>query len=123
MALFRRHPAALAVLALAACDTGPADHQRVAGGDADAGRATVIAEGCGACHTMPGIRGARGTVGPPLEGFAQRGYIAGQFPNEPAELMRWLADPPAVLPGTAMPATGLSAQQQRDVAAFLYAQR
>lgn len=118
-----RGPAMAIGLALAACDGGPADHQQVVGGDPAAGREAFIARGCGACHTAPGVRGARGTVGPPLQRFPQRGYIAGQLPNEPEALIRWLADPPAIIPGTAMPDTGLTAQEQRDVAAFLYSLR
>ncbi len=33
---------------------------------------------------------------------------------------RWLRDPAAFKPGTAMPDLGLGAQEARDIAAFLY---
>jgi cytochrome c1 len=58
--------------------------------------------------------------GPPLTGFAGRGVIAGSVPNTPDTLMRWLQDPPAVKPGTLMPALGVSETDARDIAAYLY---
>jgi ABC-type amino acid transport substrate-binding protein len=33
--------------------------------------------GCGDCHTIPGVTGARGRVGPTLEKFGERAIIAG----------------------------------------------
>ena len=38
-------------------------------------------------------------------------------------LTAWLRDPPALDPGTAMPAQGLSAPEAQDVAAYLYTLR
>jgi cytochrome c1 len=72
---------------------------------------------------IPGINGADGLVGPPLILFARRTYVAGELPNTPSNLIRWIQDPPAVEPRTAMPALGLSEQQARDVAAYLYTLR
>ncbi|MFY3549606.1 c-type cytochrome [Achromobacter insolitus] len=69
---------------------------------------------------IPGIAGARHHVGPSLAGIAQRPYIAGGVPNTPASMERWLRDPAAFKPGTAMPDLGLGAQEARDIAAFLY---
>jgi hypothetical protein len=37
----------------------------------------------GSCHTVPGIVGAHGKIGPGLEGVATHSYIAGQLPNQP----------------------------------------
>jgi cytochrome c1 len=54
---------------------------------------------------------------------AGRVYIGGVIPNTAANLMRWIEDPPALAPGTAMPRTGASGQEVRDVAAFLYTLR
>ena len=93
------------------------------GGDARRGAAVIGQFGCGACHTIPGIRAADGLVGPPLYFFSRRTFIAGQLPNTPSNLARWVKDPPAVEPGTAMPNLGLSDQQARDVAAYLYTLR
>jgi len=84
------------------------------------GEQVIRAYGCGACHTIPGVRGANGVVAPPLTSFAQRTFIGGEIPNTPQNLVRWIRDPHSVEPRTAMPALGLSDQQARDVAAYLY---
>jgi cytochrome c1 len=55
--------------------------------------------------------------------FSRRTYIAGELPNTVENLVRWVKDPPAVEPGTAMPKLGLSDQQALDVAAYLYTLR
>jgi len=93
------------------------------GGDAHRGRAVIEARDCGACHTIPGVRGARGVVAPPLFWFSRRTYIAGELPNTPDNLIRWVREPQAVEPRTAMPTLGLSEQEARDVAAYLYTLR
>lgn len=93
---------------------------RVVGGNPERG-ATLIADvGCGACHTIPGVPRAHGVVGPPLNFFSQRSIIAGRLPNTADNLIRWLMDPHAVDPATAMPRLGLTAEQARDIAAYLY---
>lgn len=93
------------------------------GGDAHRGAKLIQQYGCGSCHTIPGIHNAHGVVGPPLYFFSRRTFIAGELPNSPDNLVRWLKSPPSVEPGTAMPALGLSDQQARDVAAYLYTLR
>jgi cytochrome c2 len=93
------------------------------GGDAHRGRAVIEARDCGACHTIPGVRSARGVVAPPLFWFSRRTYIAGELPNTPENLIRWVREPQAVEPRTAMPTLGLSEQEARDVAAYLYTLR
>jgi cytochrome c len=62
-------------------------------------------------------RGCRTAVS--LAGFGRHSYIAGRLPNEPRLLERWLIDPAALVPGTAMPAMGVSAADARDMAAYL----
>ncbi len=112
--------------AAAACDGGgepPAAPVRVAGGDAQAGRRAVALRDCGVCHAIPGVRGARGKVGPSLAGFGGRGYVAGVLPNTPDNLVRWLRAPPDVAPRTAMPDLGIGPEEARHIAAFLYALR
>ncbi|HEX3985114.1 MAG TPA: c-type cytochrome [Acidobacteriaceae bacterium] len=83
------------------------------------GRQLIVSYGCGSCHTIPGIYRARGLVGPPLYFFSRRTMIAGELPNNPDNLVRWLLNPRAVEPGTAMPAVGLNYQQAQDIAAYL----
>jgi cytochrome c len=111
--------AGLCLLLLTACG-GKEDGRAVAGGDAALGKRLVTQYQCGACHAIPGIPGAGGEAGPPLEGFGKLSYIAGRIPNQPARLTAWLLDPPALKPGTAMPAMGLTEQEARHMAAFLY---
>ncbi len=108
-----------AALLLAGCDTHTPPP--VPGGDAERGRLLVIGYGCGTCHRIPDIPGADARVGPPLGGFWRQAYIAGVLPNQPAELVRWLMDPPAVDPQTAMPDLGVPEGDARDMASFLYA--
>jgi cytochrome c1 len=76
--------------------------------------------GCGGCHTIDGIHNARGRIGPPLTAFADRAMIAGEVANTPENLVRWICDPQAIEPGTAMPNLHVSEEMARDMAAFLY---
>jgi cytochrome c len=126
-----RHPrgpaAALAALlaVLASCERQPEvpEHLLVPGGIPDIGRRLIGDFGCGACHLVPGVRGARGTVGPPLTHFGFRGYVAGTLPNRPETLVRFLRDPPSVQPQTAMPVLGVTDEEARHIAAYLYTLR
>jgi cytochrome c2 len=111
--------AALCMTLLAGCGAKEGGTE-VVGGDAATGKQLVTQYQCGACHAIPGIRGAGGEAGPSLEGFGKLSYIAGRIPNQPARLAAWLIDPPALKPGTAMPALGLTEQEARHMAAFLY---
>jgi len=95
----------------------------VAGGDAERGKTAIAAYGCGSCHTIPGIRTAKGTAGPPLFFWSRRTYIAGQVPNTPDFLIRWIEAPQTIEPGTAMPNLGVSERTARDIAAYLYTLR
>ena len=56
------------------------------------GARLISAVGCGACHTIPGINGAVGLVGPPLDQIGRRLYIAGVLRNTPENLQAWLQD-------------------------------
>jgi cytochrome c1 len=110
---------------LAACVPGatPSPVQEVPGGAVEQGRLAIRAYGCGACHVIPGIPGARGQVGPPLTGFGERTSIAGRLANTPENLVRWLQNPQAVEPGNIMPNLGVSEPDARDIAAYLYTLR
>lgn len=88
-------------------------------GDARAGRDALQQYLCVTCHAIPGVPGAWNYVGPSLDQMGERPYIAGVLPNTPANMERWLRNPPAVKPGTAMPDLGVSEQDARDIAAFL----
>lgn len=76
--------------------------------------------GCGSCHTIPGINGADGLVGPPLSHWSRRSYIAGVLPNNPDNLEFWISHPQQVAPGVDMPDMGIQEQEAREIAAYLY---
>ncbi|MCX5736969.1 MAG: cytochrome c [Proteobacteria bacterium] len=63
---------------------------------------------CVACHSVGGKGGA---VGPALDGVAHR--------KTPQELDRWLADPAAVKPGTAMPKLPIDDSTRAALVAWL----
>jgi cytochrome c len=85
------------------------------------GQALLAQYQCGSCHAIPEVPAARGSVGPTLAGFGRRSYIAGEVPNRPDMLARWIVQPKALVPDTLMPAMGVSADQARDMAAYLLA--
>ena len=120
----------LAILAAAAITTACHQPARAAeaatdipGADAKRGAADIARLGCGTCHTIPGIRYAEGLVGPPLEHWSRRTYIAGEAPNTPGMLVRWIESPQSIESGTAMPNLGVSERDARDIAAYLYTLR
>jgi len=63
---------------------------------------------CVACHS---VGGKGGVVGPALDGVAHR--------KTPQELDRWLADPAAVKPGTAMPKLPIDEPTRAALVAWL----
>jgi cytochrome c len=89
-------------------------------GDVTHGRQLVQQYGCTSCHDIPNVSGPRGMVGPPLTQFASRQFIAGKFPNTPENLMKYLQNPQLADPQNAMPNLGLTSDQSKDIAAFLY---
>lgn len=83
------------------------------------GRQALYQHACNACHVIPGVTGPATFVGPSLAGFSARDNIAGVLPHTAENLERWLRDPQAVKPGTAMPAMGVSPTDARHIAAYL----
>lgn len=94
--------------------------QALAGGNVEAGKTAIGRYECGACHQISGIAGATGATGPALDGFAVRAQVAGVLVNNPDNLVRWLRDPQQVVPGNGMPDQGVTDQEARDIAAYLY---
>jgi cytochrome c1 len=127
----RRRPAALAagILALgllAGCagqETSVVPPRQVRKGDPQRGAQLIQSYGCGSCHTVPGVPGANALVGPPLDHFAERSYIAGVLPNSAPNLRHWIRDPQGVVPGNAMPNLGVTKQDATDITAYLYTLR
>lgn len=84
------------------------------------GRTAIGRYGCGSCHIIPGIAGARGLVGPSLEHVASRVYLAGVLQNTPYNMIRWIRGPQAVDRLTAMPNLGVTEQDATAIMRFLY---
>ncbi|WUR16161.1 c-type cytochrome [[Empedobacter] haloabium] len=119
---FGPRPMLASALLLAAALAGCSERRAPAGtdgADPERGRRLLAQFQCGSCHVIPGVEAARGTAGPPLATFGRQSYVAGTLPNDPPALARWLVDPPAVKPGTAMPALGVSPDDARHMAAYL----
>lgn len=76
--------------------------------------------GCTGCHQIPGIAGADGQVGGALSGLQTRVYIAGVVNNTGDNLVHWIVSPQTFSPNSAMPKTGISEAEARDLAAYLY---
>ncbi len=119
--LSARHYGLLLLLSLLLI--GCSQRSPVVDGDIGRGQQLISDYGCGACHVIPGVRGAHSYVGPPLNDWAERHYIAGNLLNTPENMIAWLRDPQAIEPGNAMPNVGLSDQEARDISAYLYSLR
>jgi mono/diheme cytochrome c family protein len=92
----------------------------LSGGDPARAPALFRRYGCSGCHTIPGIPGADGQTGPPLAGLSKHVYIAGVLENRADNLVAWIVSPQTFSPHTAMPKTGISEQEAKDLAAYLY---
>jgi cytochrome c len=120
-----KHTIAIGILAACALLAGcSADAKQLAadatGGNIMDGKTAVAHYGCGSCHTIPGVAGAHGLVGPPLTGIGKRYYVAGELANTPENLTGWIRHPHSVNPKTLMPELGVTEKDAKDIAAFLY---
>jgi cytochrome c2 len=104
---------------LEACQDAKATAVALTGGNPADGQLAIQKYGCWTCHTIPGIAGANGVIGPPLDKVASRAYIAGR-PNNPQQLIDWIRHPQEVRRPTPMPDMGVTERDARDIAAYLY---
>lgn len=114
---------ALVVLTILAAGCGVGARRTatdLTGGDPARGAPAVARYGCGSCHTIPGVAGAHGLVGPALGGVRNRVYIAGVLTNNASNIERWIEKPHAINQRTVMPDLGVSDRDAADIAAFLY---
>jgi cytochrome c len=109
----------IAIFAIFACGS-PKPKREVVGGNPEQGKVAIKKYACGACHVIPGIEGANGRESHPLFGFANRGDIAQTVVNTPDNLVRWIRKPTDIRPRTRMPIMGVSEQEAKDIAAYLY---
>lgn len=110
----------LLLLGAGACDRADDNLPLLAGGDAERGRVVIKKYGCNTCHTIAGVRGADGLVGPPLTGIAARMYIGGVARNTPDNMVHWIENPKQFDSKTAMPDVGVTHRDAVDIASYLY---
>jgi len=115
----------VALAAVASCRDTSVENRAAAitGGNVTRGRAAISKYGCAGCHTIPGIDNPGATVGPTLERIASRPLLGRQLPNTPENIMKWLQDPQRIDPKSPMPDMGVTDEDARDIAAFLYTLR
>jgi len=90
-------------------------------GDPERGRIAMQVHACLQCHMIPGLVGKPDLhVGPSLGEAGRRRYIAGVLRNTPENMVRWIMDPQAVDPLSAMPDLGVPEALARDMTAYLY---
>jgi cytochrome c2 len=112
-----------ALLLLGACQPQKPATPTLDGGNPKQGKMLLAQYQCGSCHRIPDVESARGLAGPSLERFALRSYLAGRWPNRQEALVRWISAPQAMAPGTLMPDMGVSPEDARHMAAYLYTLR
>ncbi|TIT04192.1 cytochrome c oxidase subunit II [Mesorhizobium sp.] len=84
-----------------------------------AGKAAFMARQCAACHTIRGTE-ASGITGPDLTHIGSRHSIAaGLLENTRGSLAAWIADPQTLKPGNNMPIVPLSADELRQISAYM----
>src|SRR5919199_4255659 len=110
----------LALLVVSAIpDVLPASGRAAAArGDAGRGAQLFQAKGCATCHVHGRIPGRTGEFG---GGYPATAPDLTTYANDPELLRRWLRDPKAVKPTTAMPNLDLSDGEIADLIAFLNA--
>ena len=106
------------VLLGAAC-SGKQETKSATSGDPAKGKQLITQYGCTACHSVPGIDGPRGEVGPSLDHVAVRPIIARTLPNNPQNLTQYLQNPQMVNAENIMPNLGIKPDEARDIAAYL----
>ncbi|HLH75138.1 MAG TPA: c-type cytochrome [Chloroflexota bacterium] len=93
--------------------------------NAPPGQALMQKYGCGGCHTIDGVAGMTGTVGPNLTHVGSVPKIpesTGNLTNTPDNLAKWIFDAPAVKPGVIMPnfsQQGMSQDDAKQIAQYL----
>jgi cytochrome c551/c552 len=83
------------------------------------GKYLVRSYGCETCHEILNIDGVRGSIGPSLKHIATKYYLAGQLPNSPENLRRWIQYPHSINPQTLMPDMNVTDDDAVDIALFL----
>lgn len=116
---------ATAIMALCVIGTACAQQTRAPQGDAARGGA-LYQQRCGACHSLdanrigPSHRGVFGRQSASVPGYQYSAALRRLNVRwDAATLDRWLANPTAMAPGTAMGVATPSAQDRADIIAYL----
>jgi mono/diheme cytochrome c family protein len=88
-------------------------------GDAGRGKKILAQYACQSCHRVPGVTGSDVAVGRPLDGLARRAVMAGKLAPTQDNLVRWIRNPQAIDPQTAMPDMGVTERDALDISAYL----
>lgn len=108
-------PLCRAVLAAIVAAAAPAHAVK----EVERGRQLLAQYQCGSCHSIPGVPSAGARLASSLKDFGLRSYIAGRLANRADTLARWIEQPKALVPDTAMPAMGVTPDDARAMAAYL----
>jgi cytochrome c oxidase subunit 2 len=91
-----------------------------AGSAAARGLELVTTRGCQGCHTIDGVEGMVGKIGPNLTHVMSRPRLAGGvFETTPENLASWIGNPQALKPGTTMPDLNVDEAAIADIVAYL----
>lgn len=82
---------------------------------------TFLQAGCTQCHNVTGVNEIDDPIGPNLTHFASRNVYAGAILelDDPGDMAAWLANAPAVKPGSFMPNLNLTSDQITALEAWL----
>lgn len=87
--------------------------------EAIAGQGVFLAKQCAACHAIRGTS-ASGSTGPDLTHVAGRRTIAaGLLETTRGSFAAWIADPQTLKPGNNMPMVPLTADELRQLSAYM----
>jgi cytochrome c2 len=105
------------VLLLAAAACQKSAEQKL---DVERGRQLIGQYGCNVCHSIPGVSGPQGSIGPTLEGLASRPTISnGTVQNTPENLAKFVQSPASLNPSTNMPGLDMPPQDAQEIANYL----
>ncbi|TVR70089.1 MAG: cytochrome c [Sphaerobacteraceae bacterium] len=111
----------LGMLAFAAgCGGDDPETIEVDGGDPAIGEELVVSYDCASCHYIPGFPESSGHDAPGLQLWPNRAFVAGAAPNRPENVISFLMEPDSIQPGSGMPNLGISEEEARHIAAYLF---
>ena len=74
---------------------------------------------CGMCHTIEGVRGAMGMMGPNLTTYGTQDQILGTAEMTQENLIQFIGNPGSIKPGSMMPGFKMSDEDAAALADYL----